>query len=244
MQKNEMDRTGSIIIKICIFSIILSLTALLLSAVFNYWTNADRNANTSINEMPVVVIDAGHGGVDGGAVAKDGTKEKDLNLAIALSVKDMLETSGIEVVMTRQTDEMLGQDEKYGSRKMQDLKKRLDIVNDIDNCVFVSLHMNKFSQSKYSGVQVFYSKNNDKSSVLAETIQKNIKNYIQSDNEREIKKAGSNIFILDNIKTTGVLVECGFLSNEHECELLKSEEYRKELASVIYLSVVEFLTSL
>ena len=244
MQKKEMDKTGSTIIKICIFSIVLSLTALFLSAAFNYWINDDKSTNVNADTIPIIVIDAGHGGVDGGAIAKDGTKEKDLNLSLALTLSDMLESFGYDVILTRSDDALLSMDGSSSSKKLQDLKKRVDIVNNTDNPILVSLHMNKFAQEKYSGVQVFYSPNNDNSSILADKIQNNIKSYLQADNNREIKKAGSNIYLLNNINTTGVLVECGFLSNPNECELLKNEEYRKELASVICMSIIEFFDTL
>ena len=101
--------------------------------------------------------------------------------------------------------------------------------------------MNKFSEDRYSGLQVFYSQNSDDSAILANKIQTNVKEYLQNDNDRETKKASSNIYLLDNIKTPAILIECGFLSNPDECTKLSSEDYRKELAGVIYSSVVEFL---
>ena len=239
MQRNEMDRSGKIIIRICIFSIILSLTALVLSAFFNYWTN-NKKVNVESSPFPTIVIDAGHGGIDGGAVAKDGTKEKDLNLSLAFVLSDMLKSSGFDVILTRENDEILTLENATGTRKMQDLNKRLSIVNETDDCILVSLHMNKFTQEKYSGVQVFYSPNNGSSLALADLIQKNVKTYIQNNNERTTKKAGSNIYLLDKTNAVAVLVECGFLSNPNECELLKNEGYQRQLASVICMSVVEF----
>ncbi len=243
MQRNEMDKSGKIIIKICIFSIIISLTALILSAIFNFWTN-NKKTNAEITNTPTIVIDAGHGGLDGGAVSKDGTKEKDLNLSLALILSDMLKSSGFDVILTRNTDIMLSLENSSSPRKMQDLKKRIEIVSKYDNCIFVSLHMNKFSQEKYSGTQVFYSKNNPNSQKLADLIQKNVKKFIQENNDRTTKKAASNIYLLDNIDSIAVLVECGFLSNVNECELLKKESYRRQLASVICMSVVEFLDAI
>ncbi|MBR6681536.1 MAG: N-acetylmuramoyl-L-alanine amidase, partial [Clostridia bacterium] len=125
--------------------------------------------------------------------------------------------------------------------KMQDLKNRLDISKQHENSIFISIHMNKFSEEKYSGLQVFYSQNSDESAVLASKIQSKVKEHLQNDNDRETKKANSNIYLLDNIETPAILIECGFLSNPDECTKLSSEDYRKELAGVIYSSVVEFL---
>jgi len=235
-----MDKTSKIIIKICIFSMVLSITALLLCMMFNH---ADKNKNTSVStkELPVVIIDAGHGGEDGGASSKDGLKEKDLNLDVALTLGNMLEADGITVIQTRTEDKMLYTEYKKGSLKMQDLKNRLDISKQHENSIFISIHMNKFSQEKYSGLQVFYSQNSNESAVLARKIQSKVKEHLQNDNDRETKKANSNIYLLDNIETPAILIECGFLSNPDECTKLSSEDYRKELAGVIYSSVVEFL---
>ena len=233
-----MDKTSIVIIKICIFSIVLSLTALMLCTLFYYWTGKDTDT-LARNYSPKVIIDAGHGGMDSGASC-EGVYEKELNLSLALMLGEMLKSSGYEVIQTRTEDIMLGNGTK-GSAKMQDLKERVGLANSTDNAIFVSIHMNKFSQEKYSGLQVFYSANNKSSALLAEKIQNNIKEIIQNNNNREIKQAGSNIFLLDNIETPAVLVECGFLSNPEERTKLSTDEYRKELASVIYASVVEFL---
>ncbi len=238
-----MDKTSKIIIKICIFSMILSITALLLCMMFNY---VDKNKKTSTlpTEKPVIIIDAGHGGEDGGASSEDGLKEKDLNLDVALTLGKMLEANGVTVIQTRTEDKMLYTEYKKGSLKMQDLKNRLQISKQNDNSIFISIHMNKFSEEKYSGLQVFYSQNSEESAVLANKIQSNVKEYLQNDNDRETKRASSNIYLLDNIETPAVLIECGFLSNPNECTKLSNEDYRKELAGVIYSSVVEFLNEI
>lgn len=240
MTKNEMDRSGAIIIKICIFSIILSLTALLLCGLFQYFDGLKNKAIWSDEIGKIIIIDAGHGGEDGGASAPDGTKEKELNLAVAATLGKMLEASGYTVIQTRSDDIMLGDDSYSGSAKMRDLKRRIEIAEENDNAIFISIHMNKFFQAKYSGLQVFYSKNNKSSVELANMIQNNTREYLQKDNNRQSKEAGSNIFILDRISSPAVLVECGFLSNPEECSRLKDMEYQKELAAVIYASVIEF----
>ena len=136
---------------------------------------------------------------------------------------------------------MIYTENKKGSLKMQDLRNRLEIAKSHENVIFVSIHMNKFTQEKYSGLQVFFSRNDNKSIELANTIQNNVRNTIQPNNDRQTKAAGSNIYLLDKINSTAVLVECGFLSNSDECNNLKNETYRKELSSVIYSSIVEFL---
>ncbi len=242
MQKNSMDKAGSLIIKFCIFSIVLSLTALLLCWVFNRFGTGKKTWK-NVNSLPTIIIDAGHGGEDGGASAHDGTKEKTLNLDIALTVGEMLKSAGYNVIQTRTEDKLLYTEHKKGSLKMQDLRNRLEVSKENENSIFVSIHMNKFSQEKYSGLQVFYSDNSPDSKELANLIQNNVKSYLQPDNDRASKIAGSNIYLLDNIKTPAVLIECGFLSNPEEFEKLNTEEYRKELSGVIYSSVVEFLNN-
>lgn len=244
MPKVEMDKTGKIIIKICIFSIILSLTALILAYAFNKWNGKTSETGVGKLTSTVIIIDAGHGGEDGGATAPDGTKEKDINLSIALALGDMLKSSGFEVIQTRTDDRMLYTTKENGTLKMQDLANRLKVANSDENCIFISIHANKFSQSKYSGTQTFYSKNDPKSRELAQIIQKNIKNLLQNENNREIKEATSSIFLLDKAKNPAVLVECGFLSNPEECNKLKDETYRKELSSLIYDSVIEFFSQM
>ena len=238
MQENEMDRSGKIIIRICIFSIVLSLTALVLCYAFQRW-NGKQRSTWSNNPEFTVVIDAGHGGEDGGASSKDGTKEKDLNLSVALQLKSILSASGFNVVLTRSDDSMLYTDKTHGSLKMQDLKNRLAVANSTENGILISIHMNKFSQEKYSGLQVFYSKNNDKSIEIARSIQQSNHSFLQTQNTREIKPAGSNIYLLDNAKVPAVLVECGFLSNPEECEKLKSTDYQKQLAAVISGAIID-----
>lgn len=241
MPKTEMDRSGTIIIKICIFSIILSITALFLSFVFHKWIYIDETTNTLQKNNTVIILDAGHGGEDSGAVGVDGSKEKDINLNIALSVGDILKSAGYTVIQTRIEDELLYSNKEKGSLKMQDLSARLKICNETDNCIFISLHANKFSQEKYNGLQTFYSTNDEKSKFLALKIQNNVKEYLQNENDREIKVATSAIFLLNNAKNPAVLVECGFLSNKEECAKLNDETYRKELACLISKSVIEFL---
>lgn len=240
MTKNEIDRSGAIIIKICIFSIIISLTALLLCGLFRYFDGLNSRPAWADETEKIIVIDAGHGGADGGATAPDGTKEKDLNLSVASTLATMLKSSGFRVILTRSEDMMLGDPTENGSSKMRDLNKRIEIAEENDNALFISIHMNKFFQEKYSGLQVFYSPNNKKSITLANMIQSVTREYLQKDNDRQTKQAGANIFILDRITSPAVLVECGFLSNPAECALLKDPEYQKELAAVIYASVIEF----
>lgn len=194
-----------------------------------------------------VVLDAGHGGEDGGAVGKYGTSgsvlEKDLNLSIATKIKEMLEEKGYRVVMTRTEDKLLYTEEQniYGQRKQYDLKNRLEIVKKAENPILVSIHMNRFSQEKYSGMQVYYSQNHADSQRIASIIQKTVRERIQPYNRRQIKKATSAIYLLNRATVPAVLIECGFLSNREECKKLSTEEYQKELSFSIVCAIIEYM---
>ncbi len=192
--------------------------------------------------FPVLVIDAGHGGIDGGATSSDGILEKDINLQISKKLARLASAYGIKCVMTRCDDELLGSSSGYGSRKLRDLQARVDIAKENGNCFFVSIHQNKFPIEKYSGLQVYYSPNNDFSQILARNIRDCTRTYLQSDNNREIKRATSSIYVLNNISSPAVLVECGFLSNRSEASLLCDEIYQKKLCAVIFGAAVNSLT--
>ncbi len=200
--------------------------------------------STEIDSIKIV-IDAGHGGEDPGSVASDGTLEKDLNLEISRLLCALCILNGNEVIMTRDTDTLLYDyyddlEDYTGKKKVYDLKNRLKIASEYENALYLGIHMNKFSQEKYSGAQIYYSKNNDLSKKVAGNIAGNIKEYLQPDNNRQIKGADSSIYILNNIENPAVLIECGFLSNENELSLLKNEEYRAKLALVIFSSICQY----
>ncbi len=184
--------------------------------------------------LPVVVIDAGHGGEDSGAVA-NGLLEKDINLSIALMLRDMLTAGGYQVVMTRDTDISIFDSSASTTRekKVSDLKNRTKIINNSKNQILVSIHQNKFEQSQYFGTQMFYSKNNPKSAVLADELRKSVTGLLQPDNKRELKPADSNIYILDQAQVPAVIVECGFLSNEEEAKKLSDKDYQQKMAFAI-----------
>lgn len=190
-----------------------------------------------------VVIDAGHGGEDGGAVAGNGTMEKDINLAIALELANHLKQNNFDVILTRDGDYSIGDSNlsTIAERKRSDMKKRLQIVQEAGECVFISIHQNHFTESKYYGAQMFYSKNREESAVLAEAIRANIVSSLQPENTRENKEADSNIFLLDNCEMPAVLVECGFLSNPEESKKLCTESYQKDMAAAIYNGLIDYL---
>ena len=245
-----MNKNGRIkyILSYIAFALIFAAAVILFIFAANTFfpdTDDAGKVNPDVSEIskPVVVIDAGHGGEDGGASGKNGALEKDLNLSIALELCDMLRANGIEVVMTRTEDILLyDRNVNYkGRKKALDLARRVEIGNETENCVFVSIHMNSFPINKYSGLQVYYSKNAEQSRALADSIQKFAKKYLQPDNDRETKPASSNIYILHHIQNPAVLVECGFLSNPDECEKLCNAEYRREISFVLCAAILEFL---
>ncbi len=206
--------------------------------------SVSHEQNTVIS-TPTVVIDAGHGGMDGGASGADGTVEKEINLAVAKRLELLLNLSGIECVMTREEDRMLVGDDIKEHRKMHDLKNRLAVAEEISenggNSVLVSIHMNNFSSSKYYGLQVWYSGNNPDSSQLASYVQSYAATFLDTSNKREIKRATSSIYILDRATVPAVLVECGFLSNSEECAKLKSESYQTELAVTMFSALCQWM---
>ncbi|MBO5294528.1 MAG: N-acetylmuramoyl-L-alanine amidase [Clostridia bacterium] len=188
-----------------------------------------------------VVLDAGHGGEDGGAVSASGIYEKDLNLSLTMLVRDLLVANGVNVVMTRETDVLLyDRNEDYqGRKKALDLAARRKIAEETDGAVFVSIHMNSYPLPQYDGLQVWYSPNNAHSKVLAETIQGIVCEQLQPENDRQVKQATQSIYLLHHLKCPAVLVECGFLSNPTEAERLNDPEYREQLAFLIFLSIME-----
>ncbi len=190
-----------------------------------------------------VIIDAGHGGFDGGTSAMDGTVEKDLNLQIALKLNSLLGSMGVNTIMTR-TDDSGTNDASASTirqKKISDIKNRLKIIENNPDAIFVSIHQNHFSQSKYSGAQVFYSKNNPLSEKLAESVRYNLITVLQPDNSREIKQSGSEIYLLHHSAVPSVMVECGFLSNKEETEKLKDENYQRKLAFTVAMGIVDYL---
>ncbi len=194
------------------------------------------------NGYRAVIIDAGHGGEDCGAIGNTGVYEKTLNLEISLQIGELLEKAGYTVIYTRTEDKMLYTPEENikGIRKISDLKNRCKIAENNPEAIFVSIHMNSFGDARYSGLQVYYSDNNETSDILADKIQTSVKDGLQPENKRRIK-AGRDIYLLEHIAIPAVLVECGFLTNRTECEKLSEKEYQKELCFSIVCGIIEYI---
>lgn len=175
----------------------------------------------------VILIDSGHGGIDGGAKSKNGTIEKDINLEIASKLKKKLEDGGYKVYMTREDDSQLSK------KKVEDLTKRCELKKETKCEVFISIHQNMFPQSNCFGAQVWYA-SNDKSKVLAEGIQESLKEQIKDNNKRIAKAAKEQYKILrDGYDGACILVECGFLSNPEEEQRLKTDEHQTNIVEGI-----------
>jgi N-acetylmuramoyl-L-alanine amidase len=192
---------------------------------------------------PIVVIDPGHGGADGGAVGVGGVQEKEINLALSHKLRCLFELGGFEVIMTRETDISIHDPGITTLRKQKtsDLHNRLAIAQGHPGALFISIHQNKFSVSKYWGAQVFYGPQNPDSRQLAQLIQSSIREGLQTENTREIKQAEKNLFLVYNLENPAVLVECGFLSNPTESARLQEPDYQDALAFCIYKAAVEYL---
>lgn len=196
------------------------------------------------NDFATVILDPGHGGEDGGAVGIDGIVEKDINLSISLKLRDFLQAAGYKVIMTRETDTAIYDDDSKTLRekKRSDLYNRAEIIKDNskEKTIFVSIHQNKFPNSKYFGSQIFYSKNHAGSQNLASGIKDSLVGLIQPENTRETKPADKKIFLLHNAQIPAVIVECGFLSNENEADKLTKPEYQTQLAFSIYCGISNY----
>lgn len=196
-------------------------------------------------KKPVIIIDAGHGGMDGGAVGCDGTIEKTINLQISKKLEVLCELFGYDVIMTRKNDDAICDDncKTIRQKKVSDIKNRFKIIEENPDALFVSIHQNNYQSSKYYGAQTFYSPNSKSSMILAESIQHSIASHLQTDNTRQVKKSGTQIYLLYHTQSTAVMVECGFMSNKAEMKKLKDEEYQKEIAFAILMGINDYISA-
>ena len=222
----------------------LVICAIVFASSFGFYDNYSAEADTKPNTVtPTIIIDPGHGGFDGGALTNDGFPEKDINLEISIYLKKMLDLWGYNTVITRESDISL-EDEGLTTirqRKKSDIHNRMAVMESIDNAVFVSIHQNHYSVERYSGAQVFYSRNfSEESCQLAEYIQESIVSVLQPHNTRLVKECGDSVYLMYNAVKPAVLVECGFLSNNEESELLKTDAYRRKMAFCIAMGIQNF----
>lgn len=203
---------------------------------------APRGTAAVLGTRPLVILDAGHGGEDGGAVGVNGVHEKELNLSVATMLAEQLRAAGVEVILTRTEDRLLYRDEENikGHRKEYDLKNRLAVAEAHPEALFISIHMNTFSEAKYSGLQVYYAAT-EGSRELAECVQSAVREHVQPENHRKIHAASSSIFLLEHAVGRAVLVECGFLSNPEECARLSEKDYQRQLCFSIFCGIMKYI---
>ena len=231
--------------KICMFWIVFSCLALCFVSLIGVFSQIQQSEPTlaSYSATPIVIIAAGHGGMDGGAMGVDGQIEKEINLSIALKLDTMLRAYGFETILTRNSDVSIHSADAKTVRqqKSSDLKNRLKLLEDTSSGILISIHQNKYSQSSACGTQVFYGRNRPESKELAEMLQKTITGYLQPENKREIKQATKDIYLLYQATKPAVMVECGFLSNAAEAEKLTDGEYQDQIAFSICTALMNCL---
>ena len=222
----------------CILAVMLMISCAYLSS--NVATVLSEHAD--IPNRQVVIIDAGHGGEDGGAVSCTGIPESKTNLEIAIKLQYILQLLGIKTIMIRTEDiSVYTSGNTIASRKISDLKQRVNIVNNHPGCTLISIHQNYFSDSKYDGAQVFYNQNT-LSRQLALLMQSALVQNLNKSSNRNAKMA-EGIYLMENIKEIGILIECGFLSNHEENALLQSKDYQQKISIVIGTSLSLYLNT-
>ena len=221
-------------------TILLFLFLIILLLLFIGFVYKGSRIN-EVSYMPVskkiIGIDPGHGGKDPGALGENGIYEKTINLDIALKLKRFIEQDGGKVVMTRKTDKNLEE------KKNEDLKKRKEIIEKAACHIFVSIHMNSFTDPQYYGAQTFYMEGSQESQELAEIIQEEFRNILDEENKREASNR-EDVYILKELNIPSVLVEGGFLSNAMEASLLQTPEYQEKIAWAIYLGITKYFGDL
>ncbi len=226
---------------------VLILTFLLLLGIIILWNPLSHNEEKDVFyaglTMPSVIIDPGHGGLDGGAVSISGEAEAPLNLDISLRLRDLFSFIGIQAVMTRETEASLDyrEDNTIRQNKNADLNARLALSQSYPDCPFLSIHLNKYVQTEYKGAQVFYSANHADSMTLASHLQECMRVGLDPYNTRRAKLSPEDVFLMKHITAPAVTIECGFLSNPEETALLAMPGYRLKIAASICCGYTEYL---
>ena len=190
--------------------------------------------SAAVQRTGPLVLDAGHGGEDGGAVSLTGTPESQINLAIVLKLRDVLGLYGVDPIVLREEDISLHDDDANTLRekKRSDLKNRVAAIEAVEGGTLLSIHQNTYPGSRYHGAHVFYAPT-EGSQELAEHVQNSIKAALQPDNERAVKRIPDTVYIMNHVTCPAVLIECGFLTNPEEEALLRDEDYQRKLSAVI-----------
>lgn len=217
-----------------IMTIILIAAAILLSQNTAYLVS---NSKTKVKN-PRVVIDAGHGGIDPGKIGVSGEKEKDINLAIAKKLEQLLKKKDIEVIMTRDSDVGL-YDPNSSNKKVDDMRKRCQLIDESEAHFTVSIHQNSYHESNIKGAQVFYYKHSDEGEKIAKLLQDKLVSKLDKTNRRKAK-ANDSYYLLRKTQNPTIIVECGFLSNPEEAKLLSDDDYQTQVAKAICEGILEY----
>lgn len=219
---------------------VITVCVLFIAGIITYMTARDifREVSVKSNKKYKVLVDSGHGGIDPGKVGVNGAYEKDINLSIALLLKDILEDMKCEVVMTRDTDTGL-YSESDSNKKTADLKRRVELMNSENPDAIVSIHQNSFTQESSKGAQVFYQSSSEEGKKFAEIMQKHL--AILDETNKRVAKPNSDYYILKNSTGVAIIVECGFLSNPQEAQLLIAKDYQEKVAKAVADGVLSYL---
>lgn len=225
-----------------LIKIVLIVALLAAAAVFVkiFVSNGGLKPVISQNSRSTLVLDAGHGGIDGGAISDSGLKESDINLQIALKTEALVRFLGIDTVMTRETDTDNSDNKAYSEH--DNLVQRAKLANSTENAVLISIHQNKFPSAVVSGAEVMYSDNDD-SKALGLITQDNLVALLDSSNRRVARPAPKELLLTSSVECPTILVECGFMSNPQEVQKLASNDYQLKLATILAGSYIQFLNN-
>lgn len=204
-------------------------------------SHIEKTENDSLKNAPTIVIDAGHGGIDPGKIGVNGAYEKDINLAIALKLEKLLRANGINTVMTRTEDKGL-YSENDSNKKVQDMKNRLAIIEDAQPALAVSIHQNSYPDETVSGVQVFYYKDSLKGKEAAQIMQNQMIKTLKPQKER-VAKENKTYYLLKKTSVPLMIIECAFMSNPTEAQLLMQNDYQERVAWSIYMGIMKYVTT-
>ena len=219
-----------------IFATVILIFCLISGCLFFTSSKTEQVFETNLK---TIIIDAGHGLPDGGAVAIDGTVESDINLQIALLLSEKFKNAGIKTILVR-TDQngIYTEGNTIHAKKVSDIRNRVKIANENPEALVLSIHMNTFPDSNVNGAQVFYKGLNNNSKKIADDIQHIINDEFQSENHKKAKPIPSNVYLFRNIKNDSILVECGFLTNEKDLSKLKSYEFQDKFTTILTETII------
>ncbi len=225
-----------------LIKIVIVVVLLIAAVVFVklFISNGGLKSVISQGSRSTLVIDAGHGGIDGGAISDSGLKESDINLAIALKTEALAHFLGVDTVMTRETDTDNSENKAYSEH--DNLVERAKLANSTENAVLISIHQNKFQSAVVSGAEVMYSDNDD-SKTLGLLTQGNLVSLLDSSNRRVARPAPKELLLTSSVDCPTILVECGFMSNPQEAQKLASNEYQLKIAAILAGSYIQYLNN-